>query len=49
MQEISKECYVLIERLSQHLIKKPLLKVDKQYEISSKETLKFNDDLSDNI
>ena len=56
MQGILKECYVLIERLPQHLIKTSLLKVGKQYEISSKETLKFNeiikeehDNLNDNI
>ena len=56
MQGISKECYVLIERLPAHLIKESLLKVDKQYEIFSRETLKFDeiikeehDDLNDDI
>ena len=56
MQGISKECYVLIERLPEHLIKESLLKDDKQYEIFSRETLKFDeiikeehDDLNDDI
>ena len=56
MHGISKECYVLIERLPKHMIKKSFVGVDKQYEISFKETLKFDeikieehDDLNDNI
>ena len=51
-----KECYVLIERLPEHIIKKSFVRVDELYEISSKETLKFDeikieehDDLNDNI
>ena len=56
MKGVLKECYVLIERLPEQMIKKSFVKVDELYGISSKETLKYDeikiedhDDLNDNI
>ena len=56
MQRILKECYVHIERLPEHMVKKSFVKVDIKYETSSEETLDYDeikieehDDLNDNI
>ena len=47
MQGILKECYVLIERLPEHIIKKSYVKVDIKYEDSSHE-IEEHDDSNDN-
>ena len=55
MKGLLKKCYVLIERLPEHMIKKPFVKVDKN-EFSSQEILSYDeikteehDDLNDNV
>lgn len=56
MKGVIKKCYIHIERLPEHMINKSVVRVDKQYEISLKETLKLDDikieehdNLNDNI
>ena len=54
-QGIIKKCYVHLERLPDHMIKKCSIKVDMKYLFSSQETLKFDemkiehDDLDEDI
>ena len=56
MQGIIKKCYVHLERLPQHMVKKCFVKFDVKYEISSQEKLEFDEikieeheNLDDNI
>ena len=49
-----KKCYVLLERLSEHMIKSSFKKVDMKYEFSSNEgfdeiKIEEHDDLNDKI
>ena len=43
MQGIIKKCYVHLERLPEHMIKKCSIKIDMKYLFSSEETLKLDE------